>query len=71
MGSAKLKPSHDVAVARQIVDREDPHDGRVAEVVLDMAHDFDDGDPIAGIRNAMIVGVAFWTILAFGALLLV
>jgi len=36
-----------------------------------MALDYDDGEPIVGIRNAMLVGVAFWTLLGLGAFLLV
>jgi hypothetical protein len=36
-----------------------------------MALDYDDDAPIDGIRNAAIVGIAFWTLLAFGAFLLV
>lgn len=71
MGRAKLKQTPDAAASRRTVDREAPHDDRVAEAILDMALDYDDGDPVAGIRNALIAGIAFWMILAFGALLLV
>ena len=71
MGSAKLKQAHDVAAARRAVDREAPHGDQVAEAVLDMVLDYDDGNPVSGIRNALIAGVAFWALLAFGAFLLV
>jgi hypothetical protein len=71
MGRAKLEQTPDVAALRLAADPEAPHDDQVAEAVLDMALDYDDGEPIAGIRNALIVGVAFWTLLAFCALLLV
>jgi len=72
MVRAKVKQMPDVAAARRrTVARDEPHDDRVAEAVLDMSLDYDDGDPVAGIRNALIAGIAFWTMLAFGALLLV
>jgi hypothetical protein len=71
MGRAKLKHMPDVAAARRAVERETAHDDRVAETILDMALDYDDGNPVVGIRNALIAGVAFWTLLAFGAYLLV
>ena len=71
MGRAKLKHTPDVTALRRADEREVPHDDRVAEAILDMALDYDDGNPVAGIRNALIAGVAFWMILAFGALLLV
>jgi hypothetical protein len=71
MVRAQLKPTPDPADGRRAVARATSHDDRVAEAILDMVLDYDDGDPIAGIRNAMIAGVAFWTLLAFGALLLV
>jgi hypothetical protein len=71
MGRAKRKRTPNVAASRRAVDRDAPQDDRVAEAILDMALDYDDGKPIVGIRNAMIIGVAFWMILAFGALLLV
>jgi hypothetical protein len=72
MGRAKLEQTPDVAYARRAVDREaPPNDDRVAEAILDMALDYDDGDPVAGVRNALLAGVAFWTILASAALLLI
>jgi hypothetical protein len=71
MGRAKLKDTPDVAAARRAVVREAAHDDRVAETILDMALDYDDGNPVAGIRNALIAGIAFWMILAVAALLLV
>ncbi len=71
MGRAKRKQTPDVAASIRAVDRDAPQDDQLAEAVLDMALDYDDDKPIVGIRNAMIVGVAFWTLLAFGALLLV
>ena len=71
MGHAKLQLTPNVAALRRAADPEAPRDDRVAEAILDMALDYDDGEPIVGIRNALIVGVAFWTLLAFGALLLV
>jgi hypothetical protein len=71
MVRAKLKQTPQVAAARRTVGREAPLDDRVAEAILDMALDYDDGDPVIGVRNAMIAGVAFWMILAFGAFLLV
>jgi hypothetical protein len=71
MGRAKLKYTPDVAAARRAVEPRAAHDDRVAEAILDMALDYDDGNPVAGIRNALIAGVAFWTLLAFGAYLLV
>jgi hypothetical protein len=72
MPSAKLEQTPpDVAALRRAVDREAPHGDQVAEAILDMALDYDDGDPVGGIRNALILGVAFWTLLAFGAFLLV
>jgi hypothetical protein len=72
MGRAKLEQTPDVAHARRAVGWEAPlNDDRVAEAILDMALDYDDGDPVAGIRNALIAGVALWTILASAALLLI
>jgi hypothetical protein len=71
MGRAQLKHTPDVAASRRVVERETAHEDQVAEAILDMAFDYDDGNPVAGIRNALIAGVAFWMILAFGALLLV
>jgi hypothetical protein len=71
MGRAKLEHTPDVAALRRAVEREAAHDDRVAEAILDMALDYDDGNPVAGIRNALLAGVAFWMMLAFGALLLV
>jgi len=71
MGRAKLEQTPDVAALRRGPNPHAPHCDQVAEAILDMALDYDDGEPIAGIRNAMIAGVAFWTLLAFGALLLV
>jgi hypothetical protein len=71
MVRAKLKQTPDVAVARRVVAGEAAHDDRVAEAILDMVLDYDEGDPVSGIRNAMLAGVAFWTLLAFGAFLLV
>ena len=71
MVRAKLKQTQDVAAARRAVQQGVAYDDQVAEAILDMALDFDDGDPVAGIRNALIAGVAFWMVLAFGALLLV
>ena len=71
MGSAKLEQTPDVAAARPVVDREDGHEDPVAEAILDMVYDYEDGDPVAGIRNAMIAGAVFWTMLAVAAFLLV
>jgi hypothetical protein len=71
MGRAKLKYTPDVAASRRAVERGTAHDDQVAEAILDMVLDYDDGNPVAGIRNALLAGVAFWMILAFGALLLV
>jgi hypothetical protein len=71
MVRAKLKQTQDVAAARRAVQREVVYDDEVAEAILDMALDYDDGNPVAGIRNALIAGITFWMILAFGALLLV
>ena len=71
MVRARLKQTQDVAAARRAVQQGVAYDDQVAEAILDMALDFDDGDPFAGIRNALIAGVAFWMVLAFGALLLV
>jgi hypothetical protein len=71
MVRAQLKPAPNAADARRAVAPASAHDDRVAEAILDMALDYDDGDPVAGIRNALIAGVAFWTLLAFGAFLLV
>jgi hypothetical protein len=70
MGHAKQAQTPDVAASRRMADRE-PHDDGVAEAILDMALDYDDGNPIAGIRSALILGVAFWALLAVGAFLLV
>ena len=71
MVRAKVKHTPDVAAARRPVEQQAAHDDHVAEAILDMVLDYDDGKPITGIRNAMLVGVAFWMILAFGAFLLV
>ena len=71
MGRAKVKLTLDVAASRRAVERDAPHGDHVAEAILDMALDYDDGDPIAGIRSSLIAGVAFWALLAVGALLLV
>jgi hypothetical protein len=71
MGRAKRRQTPDVVAVGRPVDQEAPHGDHVAEAMLDMALDYDDGEPIAGIRNAMIVGVVFWTLLAFCAFLLV
>ena len=71
MVRARLKQTQAVAAARRAVQQGVAYDDQVAEAILDMALDFDDGDPVAGIRNALIAGVAFWMVLAFGALLLV
>jgi hypothetical protein len=71
MGRAQLKHTPDVAASRRAVEREVAHEDRVAEAILDMAFDYDDGNPVVGIRNAMIAGIVLWGILAVGALLLV
>ena len=72
MGRAKLEHTPpDVAAFRRAAERDPTHGDHVAEAILDMALDYDDGDPIGGIGNAMILGVAFWTLLAVGAFLLV
>jgi len=71
MGRATLKHTPDVAASGWAVGRETVHDDRVAEAIRDMALDCDEGNPVAGIRNALIAGIAFWMILAFGALMLV
>ena len=71
MGRAKLEQTPDVAALRRGAGPQAAHDDQVAEAILDMALDYDDGEPIVGIRNAMIVGVAFWTLLGLGAFLLV
>jgi len=71
MGRAKRRQPPDVGALRRPVDEEPPHPDHVAEAMLDMALDYDEGNPLAGIRNAIIAGVAFWTLLAFVALLLV
>jgi hypothetical protein len=71
MVRAQPKPTPNPADARRAVSRVIAQDDRVAEAILDMALDYDDGDPVAGIRNALIAGVAFWMILAIVALLLV
>jgi hypothetical protein len=71
MGRPKLEQTPDVAALRRAVDRNAAHGDHVAEAILDMALDYDDGDPIGGIRNAMVLSVTFWTLLAFGAFLLV
>jgi hypothetical protein len=71
MGHAKRREPPDVVALRRPVAEEPPHGDHIAEAMLDMALDYDDGEPVAGIRNAMIVGVAFWALLAFGAFLLV
>jgi hypothetical protein len=71
MVRAQLKPTPDPADARRAVAPSTSHDDRVAEAILDVALDYDDGNPVAGIRNALIAGIAFWMILAFVALLLV
>jgi len=71
MGRAELTHTLDVAALRRAVEPDAPHDDQVAEAVLDMALDYDDGDPVAGIRNALIAGVVFWALLAVGAFLLV
>jgi hypothetical protein len=68
--SARLKPTRDVAAAGRVVE-EDGHEDPVAEAILDMVYDYEDGDPVAGIRNAMIAGAVFWALLALGAFLLV
>jgi hypothetical protein len=70
MGSAKLKQPPDVTAARRAVE-EVSHDDRVAEAIIDMVFDHEDGDPVAGIRNAIIAGIVFWGILAVAAFLLV
>jgi len=71
MVRAKLEPTPDPAAARRTVEGQASQDDRVAEAILDMTLDYDDGDPVVGIRNALIAGVAFWALLALGALLLV
>ena len=71
MGRAKRRQPPDVVALRRPVDEGPPHGDHVAEAMLDMALDYDEGSPVAGIRNALIAGVAFWTLLAFGAFLLV
>ena len=71
MGRAKRSQPPDVTALRRRVDEEPPHGDHVAEAMLDMALDYDEGNPVAGIRNALMVGVAFWTLLGLGAFLLV
>jgi len=71
MERAKLKQTPDAAAARRAVEPADSHDDRVAEAIIDMVYDYEDGDPVAGIRNAIIAGVVFWAILACAALLLI
>jgi len=71
MGHAKLEQTPDVAALRRAAEPVPPHGDEVAEAILDMALDYDDDRPVAGIRNAAIVGVAFWMLLGLGAFLLV
>jgi hypothetical protein len=59
------------AVASRPVDWGTPLDDLAAETILDMVFDYDDGDPITGIRNAIIAGAAMWTIIAVGVFLLI
>ena len=64
MGHAKRKSSAPaVRAAVPTVDGTPLHDSAV-EHILDIRLGGDDGDPVAGIRNALVASTAFWTLLA-------
>ena len=64
MGRAKRKQELRAVAARPVA-RATPLDDRSVEVVLDAVYTFDDGggDPIIGLRHAVIGGTALWTII--------
>lgn len=64
MGHAKRQQSSPAAYPRRGAPPGSELDGHAVEQVLDWPLDRDDGDPISGIRNALIASAAFWLTLA-------
>ena len=71
MGYAKRKQGPASASGVSRIDRGPPLDDRLAETILEAVYDDDDGDPVAGIRNAIIAGIALWLIVAAVAFVLI
>jgi hypothetical protein len=79
MGRAKRKQKPRAAAIRRVdrsapprrVDRSAALDDRAVEAILDVLHDYGGGDPIVGIRNAVIAGLVLWAIVGAVAFLLV
>ena len=64
MGHAKRKQRPASVTVPSRIDREPPLDDRTAELILETVFEDDDSDPVIGIRNAMIAGIALWLIIA-------
>jgi hypothetical protein len=71
MGYAKRWQGRPDVTAAAEIEQDTPLDDRTAETILEAVFDHEDGDPVAGIRNAMIAGIAFWLIIAAVALVLI
>lgn len=71
MGYAKRRQGSPDLTAAAEIEQDTPLDDRTAETILEAVFDHDDGDPVAGIRNAMIAAVAFWLIIAAVAFVLI
>jgi hypothetical protein len=76
MARAKRKQRRKVVVARRaeqgtrVDDRGTRLDDRAVHTMLDAVYDDEAGDPIIGIRNGIIAGVALWAFVGAVVLLL-
>ena len=64
MGYAKRKQGPHEVTAPAGTEQETPLDDRTAESILDAVFEHEDNDPVIGIRNAIIAGIALWLIIA-------
>ena len=66
MGHARRKQGHGLAVRgahHRSSSREPIVDARAVEEILEWRVGADDGDPVRGIRNALLASAVFWTLL--------
>jgi hypothetical protein len=72
MGYAKRKHGPpEVTAPAGPIEQDTPLDDRTAETILDAVFNHEDGNPVTGIRNAMIAAVAFWLVIAAVAFVLI
>lgn len=78
MGHAKRKQTQSqkqklTAVTVRRVDRDTPLDDRAVDGILDAVYIYDDGggDPMVGICNAVVAGIALWATIGAVVFLLI